>query len=92
MFDIGKHAYKTDIKLGQKYRDPQTGITGIATAISFYQYACERASLEIVINGEIKEYTFDAPRLEDVETKERAQTQRTGGPGDPVRQRGAVSR
>jgi hypothetical protein len=88
----GKTEYGSDIELGKRYRDPQTGIEGVATAISFYQYACQRVSLELVVAGKIEEYGFDAPRLVSVETNERAQTARTGGPGDPVRRPSAVAR
>jgi hypothetical protein len=79
--------FETDIDLGEKYLDPQTGIQGTATSIHFYQYACERVTLEVVLHkGELKEYTFDAPRLQHAETGERATTTRTGGPGSSVDQ------
>jgi hypothetical protein len=78
----GSESYGSDVKLGERYRDPQTGIEGVATSIHFYQYACERVTLEMVAkDGELKEYTFDAPRLENAATGERARTERTGGPG-----------
>lgn len=83
MFDKGSVTYHSDITLGKRYRDPQTGITGTATAVYFFQYACERVALETVkSDGELKEYTFDAPRLETVEERpKRVRTDRTGGPG-----------
>jgi hypothetical protein len=84
MFDKGEHKYRTDIELGKRYKDPQTGIEGTATAVTFFQYACERVSIETVVAGKIEEYGFDAPRLESVETQKRARAERTGGPGDPV--------
>lgn len=77
---MSKQTYKTDIKLGEKYRDDQTGIEGTATAVIFFQYGCERADLETVVNGKIETYGFDAPRLTHVETEKRATTKRTGGP------------
>ncbi len=89
---LGKNKYESDIELGKRYRDPQTGIEGTATAISFYQYACERVSIETIAREKIEEYGFDAPRLESVETGKRAKTDRTGGPGDPVPRQGAVGR
>lgn len=92
MFDGGKQKYGSDIELGKQYQDPQTGIRGVATAITFYQYACERVQIECVIQDKIEEYGFDAPRLESVETRERAGTARTGGPGDPVPGRKVVPR
>lgn len=80
MFDKGKISYKSDIELGRRYRDEQTGIIGIAAAIGFYQYACERVTIELVIQGEIREFVFDAPRLVSVETGVQATTEKTGGP------------
>ncbi len=88
----GSEKYGSDIKIGERYRDPQTGIAGTVVAIAFYQYACERATIECVIRDKIEEYTFDAPRLEHVETKQRAKAQRTGGPRDGVPQAKAVPR
>jgi hypothetical protein len=76
--------YKTDIKLGERYRDDQTGTEGTATAITFYQHGCERASIEVVAREEIKEYGFDAPRLTHVSSGVRATTARTGGPARGV--------
>lgn len=80
---MAKTKYTTDIKLGETYCDPQTGIRGVATSIHFYQYACERVTLEFLKgDGELQENTFDAPRLENVKTPGvRATTERTGGPG-----------
>lgn len=78
-----KTTYKTDIKLGEKYRDTQTGIEGIATAVYFFQHACERVQLERVKgdgSGEILESVFDAPRLEHIRTGLRAVVDRPGGP------------
>lgn len=92
MFDQGSEKYRTDVKLGERYRDPQTGIEGTATAVTFYQYACERVSIETVVAGKIEEYGFDAPRLKHVDSNARPVQQRTGGPGDPVARPGAVSR
>lgn len=84
MFDRGTEKYGSDIKLSERYRDPQTGIEGVATSIHFYQYACERVTLEVMVQGKLEEYTFDAPRLERVATGERARAARTGGPGGSV--------
>lgn len=92
MNEQGKHEYRSDVELGEKYRDPQTGIEGTATAVTFYQYACERVTLEWANDGEIQESSFDAPRLESVETGERVGATRTGGPGDPVPRQGAAVR
>jgi hypothetical protein len=86
MFAKGTEKYGSDIKLGEKYRDPQTGIVGTATAVYFFQYACERVQLEFVkTDGEMKEYVFDAPRLETLTpVPKRARAERTGGPGSSV--------
>lgn len=74
-------SYASDIKLGDRYRDEQTGIEGVATAIHFYQHACERVTLEMVKpDGELQELTFDSPRLVSLVTKKKATTTRTGGP------------
>lgn len=75
-----KEQYKSDIKLGERYRDDQTGIEGVASSLHFYQYGCERVTLEAVIDKKIEEYSFDAPRLTHIATERRATTDRTGGP------------
>lgn len=92
MFDKGKEKYGSDIKIGERYIDPQTGIEGVAVALTFYQYACERAVLEVVVAGKIEEYGFDAPRLKRVDTQEQARAKRPGGPGDPAPARPTGSR
>lgn len=71
--------YQSDIELGKRYLDKQTGIEGVATAVAFYQFACERVTIETVVAGKIEEYTFDAPRLTNMETSETARATRTGG-------------
>ena len=86
MFDKGSESYKSDVKLGERYSDPQTGVDGVATAIYFFQYACERVQLERVNekDGKVEEHVFDAPRLERVADKKPVGASRTGGPGDGV--------
>lgn len=86
MFDHGKQSYKTDIKLGDRYRDEQTGIEGVATSVSFFQHACERVCLELLVKGELKEYIFDSPRLTNIASGERATiaVAATGGPLQPA--------
>jgi hypothetical protein len=90
----GKTSYETDIRLGERYIDKQTGIEGTATTVTFFQHGCERVSLETVVKGEIKEYGFDSPRLTHVETQQQATSTRTGGPerGVSGRRPGAVTR
>lgn len=76
-----KNKFATDIRLGERYVDKQTGIEGVATSIHFYQHACERVTLEYVTpDRKLEELTFDAPRLTSVTTGETATTTRTGGP------------
>jgi hypothetical protein len=89
-----KTSYDTDIRLGERYIDKQTGIQGTATAVTFFQHGCERVSIETVVNGEIKDYGFDSPRLTHVETQKQATTTRTGGPerGVSGRRQGPVAR
>jgi hypothetical protein len=74
--------YKSDIKLGERYRDEQTGFEGVATSIYFFQHACERVNIETYDpeRREVKEQVFDAPRLTHVASGQRASTTRTGGP------------
>lgn len=80
LFNQGTESYKSDIKIGERYRDEQTGVEGIVTGIYFYQHGCERVAMETVKDGEIKEYSFDAPRLVHVPTATAVRAQRTGGP------------
>lgn len=93
-----KQTYRTDIIVGDKYVDKQTGIQGTATSVCFFQFSCERVMLEAVVEGKIEEYQFDAPRLTHVETQKTASVTRTGGPGrgvtgsDPMRRSAPGSR
>lgn len=85
--------YTSDVILGERYRDTQTGTEGVATSVHFYQYACERITLEVVKNDRsLEDYSFDAPRLEAVSTGTPLTATKTGGPvrvegnrKDPVR-------
>jgi hypothetical protein len=74
-------SYKTDIVLGDRYVDEQTGYDGVASAVTFYQHACERVVLESydASRREVKEVVFDAPRLTSIETRETATSARPGG-------------
>lgn len=78
---MSKNKFETDVVLGQRYRDTVSGYEGVATACVFFLHGCERVTLEqwIQAAGEMRELTFDAPRLEHVETKKVARTTRTGG-------------
>lgn len=74
--------YGSDIRLGEKYREPRTGIEGTATSLHFYEHACERVTLEYLDNDRnIAEVTFDAPRVRLVAKPDvPVTTARTGGP------------
>jgi hypothetical protein len=76
--------FNSDIVLGDEYEDTQTEFRGIATAIYFYQYGCERVNLEAFDKKtkDIRSLTFDAPRLRHVKTGRVATVTRTGGPGN----------
>lgn len=75
-----KTAYRSDIKLGERYIDKQTGIEGTAVAVVFHQHGCERAEIECVVAGKIENYGFDSPRLTHVGTQKVASSPRRGGP------------
>jgi hypothetical protein len=72
--------FKSDIKLGERYRDRITGLEGTADSVHFYRNACERARLVHLHDGEIKEAYFDAPDLIHVDSGAQASSPRTGGP------------
>ncbi len=68
------------IELGKKYKDKNTGIEGVASAICEYQFGCRRVCLDRIGkdengNPQIMEYWFDEQRLT---SKSKA---KTGGPG-----------
>lgn len=74
--------FKTDIVLGEKYRDTVSGFEGTATACYFFLHGCERVLLEQYdkANAEMKELSFDAPRLVAVKAPQVPVTStRTGG-------------
>jgi hypothetical protein len=73
--------FKTDVVLGDKYRDSITGLEGTATSVTFFLHACERVALEYIKEGKIEFEGFDAPRLIHVKTEVAPQTTRPGGPG-----------
>lgn len=72
--------YRSDIHLGEEYEDTKTGLVGRATAIYFFEYACERVCIEYLHEGAIKTETFDAPRLVHRETRRKTKSKRPGGP------------
>ena len=76
-----KQTYKSDLKLGEKYRDNTTNIEGTLISIHFYEHACERGTLRYVDGDRnVQEVSFDAPELVEVKTQRVATTTRPGGP------------
>lgn len=76
-----KQSYKSDLKLGERYRDNTTGIEGALVAVHFYEHACERATIRYVDNQkQVQEVSFDAPELVEVKTGRLAAVDRPGGP------------
>lgn len=72
--------YVSDIEVGEKYRDTQTGIEGHATALIFFQHGCERVDIEFVREGKIEHESFDAARLVHIDSGKQAETEKPGGP------------
>lgn len=89
---MSKTKYETDIVLGDRYIDDQTSVEGVATSVHFYQFACERVNLEVVKDGAIVDYGFDAPRLRHIDTGKVATTTRTGGPERATGSRPSLTR
>ncbi len=87
-FTKGRETYKSDIVLGESYRDKATGLTGKAVALYFFEHACERVTLRYLHDGDLKEATFDAPEVETVRSSLTPVKQASGGPerGDGRRQ------
>ena len=90
----GSTEFKSDIVLGERYVDKQTGYEGVATSVTFFQHACERVCIETYDTKRLQviESIFDAPRLTHVKSGETAKTEKTGGPQMPAGQRGPASR
>lgn len=75
-----KTSYTSDIVLGRKYRHGTTGLEGAAESVHFYKNSCERVVLIYLHDGEIKEASFDAVDLVDVESSKPAESKKSGGP------------
>lgn len=71
--------YTSEVTVGGKYRDKNTGVEGQAVMIEFHLHSCERVVLEFVKDGELKQYVFDAVRLELVEEPEEAYVKPSSG-------------
>lgn len=91
-FTRGTEAYKSDIKLGESYREKSTGLVGKAVSLHFYEHACERVTLRYLHDGDMKEASFDAPELEHCGTGRTPVQQASGGPVRGEGARGAVGR
>lgn len=91
---MSKQKYESDIKLGERYKDGQTGYEGVATSIYFYQHACERVCLETFDEKRqnVIEAVFDSPRLVHVKTGQQATTDKTGGPAREIDNRNELTR
>lgn len=85
--------YKSDIVLGERYTDSQTGFEGVATAVYFFQYGCERVEVQTMdaTTQEIRTNCFDSPRLVHVKSGKVPKVARTGGPGSSTEGRAAIS-
>ena len=81
IFDKGSETYRSDIVLGEQYREKSTGLVGKATALYFFEHACERVTLRYLHDGDVKEATFHAPEVERIKTGKTPVQQRSGGPG-----------
>ncbi len=92
IFDRGSETYRSDVVLGQKYREKSTGLVGKAVCIAFFEHACERVTLRYLHDGDLKEASFDAPEVESLETQRTPVQQATGGPVRNDGRRGAISR
>ena len=81
IFTAGKETYKSDLTLGDEYRDKGTGIQGKLVAVVFFEHACERGTLRYLdTNRQVQEVAFDAPELIHVASEQPARQQATGGP------------
>lgn len=79
-FTKGSESYRSDIQLGEQYREKSTGLIGKAIAVAFFEHACERVTLRYLHDGDIKEASFDAPEVEAVKTNRTPVQQKSGGP------------
>lgn len=77
--------YKTEIKLGETYRDRVSDWEGIATAVYFYMNGCVRVTIDgSDENGKPKGFVFDEVQLEHLsyEPKVEMAAPPSGGPRD----------
>lgn len=91
-FTQGSEKYRSDLKLGEQYREKSTGLVGKAVCISFFEHACERVTLRYLHDGDVREAAFDAPEVEHVETRRTPVQQKSGGPARADGRRATVTR
>lgn len=89
-----KNKYESQVEMGERYRDARTGFEGVVTAVTFFEHACERVSLETFDRTQqtVRVEVFDAPRFVRARDEVAVTTTRTGGDRPIPGQRGAVSR
>lgn len=89
LLEPGEICYRSQIKLGERYREQHTGYEGHATAIYFYENSCERVELESYSkkHNTLTSLTFDAKRLEHIASGKVVDSKEPGGPdrGNPRR-------
>lgn len=67
--------YTTVVKLGEKYRDTRTSITGHATSVYFHPHGCVEVRLEFLnADGKLEGETFPEQRLEPLDESMVGQT------------------
>lgn len=91
-FTKGSETYRSDVVLGEDYREKSTGLVGKAICIAFFEHACERVTLRYLHDGDVKEASFDAPEVERVKTGVTPVQQKSGGPARADGRRGVMSR
>ena len=84
--------YRSDIRLGDEYRDTVTGVVGTATSLHFFRNACERVVLTYLNKGLVQDASFDAVDLVHVETGVEAESKKPGGPERALGARQVVTR
>jgi hypothetical protein len=55
--------HESPIQLGDTYRDKNTGFTGAAIAVAFWQHRCARVCLVALVNQVPAEHWFEEPNL-----------------------------
>jgi len=88
----GESKDESEVKLGERYRDKISGFEGVAIAKVEFIYGCTRVTLQALKDGDIKEFTFDAPSLIELATNTELKTSRTGGTRDAPQVRSVPSR